>query len=1414
MLLFILGIWRAAGSSSGFGTSCNAEANMGCSSWDLDEDGNENRLACNDPDMGEMEWASKPVRAPWYTVRTGDFCQFCSNGGDPTSYVPGEVTTIYVRNLDYDMKYRGLVLHANDENNDIVGEWVVPRDSNIIVHPPCSNPGVLMHQSAELKPTLLTLNWLAPPAGTGTVTFKGLIKEGPANHGAFYYPNMDLVLTEAEDSIPNVWVMGQVLQNCDQVCEDVGQLCAQGVLDLVDSAEDFDWLVRPQVTCNLPYLGDCTGVAPSFSSEVDSMCTYTDTACEDWRDPQPTLCGTAPTGETTRLCPCTNDGEVPDEMIIISSSSRANTGWLWFALTCATSVSLLPIRNGSSKSGSVSSVVAAMLALSLFGGLSVDAHNWQMTPARASEQASTIKPCQARKDSDTHVQIAPGQLFSVKWATGHTRDSIFVVVAGEDAHWLAHSDFTDYVDDYIANAPDGSNVALTDTYQRYHGTKASDTTFYDTSDMYISKLDPSDPNFIDHPRAPTEHLYKYDPALLIDDVVISYESDAYPWLESVFVFPHLYHLPRDFDGIQLTVNGRKGPGHYIVAWRWNGYYDCTDVDVRNETVEEIYGVDTGTFVWSRVDHCQYIEPKKLETGCFESPRGADHCRDFLPGDGFGAETDRLGVNVVPLVNPDTVYAGFQHIVNIPFNNPDCVENGWTRVYGEVTESEVDWNAWERTADLVDNLICTAVSWTATQITLREAVLRCSSLDCVGIAFSKPVSTSTTTSGATSVFYDPAQFPYEGLYDFAGCTSSGVSVDTTAATIWKQNIPDVPSDNIDFEPVTVSFQRSDAEVDTMPAGYVRERGLMYELRKNTPELQELGRVYGWLCNHSDSGGEANGTPSTADDAYIHVSQERSYDFCNPDGSGSPAYQRYWDNMTPNTWQMEVPNGVYSVTVNFRRSACDSCSIDIDGCSVNNQALSESDASWNDGTSVVRSISYTQNVEVEHGFVTLRGNPDYIDDRRCKYVSSLTIERHSKSLPVSWLPPQSNPWWSMDLGEETPVGIVNVEGHDRYECQSFWLYAGSGCRQDFVRPLDDFGDFGSGGGNGVFTGFTVKVSDTPCSGRSCPGIVCQSNSSSTTKWDEDNYIDCKGKSGRYLNVLFPGDNRVYAPYDITVNSLRPKLTDPNNTLVCYGVEARQADEVSPEYIISLDPEDPIFYSTCYVREKNITWLDVEKSSPSPTDWRYNGKCLDCDSYHSSVALGTDSTGFPVTQFKVADRCYDCNEFAKPESTERENVKTYTYMKCNDGHPGITCEDPSECLIWLDMPGRSSLTFDECVLMVQTTEGCSNTFQYQSSRNCQCYAKESCCGSCTLTPSSSWEIFELDPGSPDPTCSQGMLSPDGSMCCENSCVRDDGENICAYNTSLSGRCRWGVHTTGMCCSDGAQKSCDDSGFPCLMA
>lgn len=80
--------------------------------------------------------------------------------------------------------------------NQTVGNWKLSSEAsrNFLISSTC--PQAIVHAHAEEKPYYSQFVFVAPPAGTGPITFRALFKFGSANNGAFYYPAVDLILAE------------------------------------------------------------------------------------------------------------------------------------------------------------------------------------------------------------------------------------------------------------------------------------------------------------------------------------------------------------------------------------------------------------------------------------------------------------------------------------------------------------------------------------------------------------------------------------------------------------------------------------------------------------------------------------------------------------------------------------------------------------------------------------------------------------------------------------------------------------------------------------------------------------------------------------------------------------------------------------------------------------------------------------------------------------------------------------------------------------------------------------------------------------------------------------------------------------------------------------------------------------------
>jgi len=98
--------------------------------------------------------------------------------------------------------------------------------------------------------------------------------------------------------------------------------------------------------------------------------------------------------------------------------------------------------------------------------------------------------------------------------------------------------------------------------------------------------------------------------------------------------------------------------------------------------------------------------------------------------------------------------------------------------------------------------------------------------------------------------------------------------------------------------------------------------------------------------------------------------------------------------------------------------------------------------------------------------------------------------------------------------------------------------------------------------------------------------------------------------------------------------------NESSVCYSFRAlsdpnKQVAAVMTE---TIDPDDPVFYGTCYRKKPN--W-GFEESCPACEEkkqlpaWRYHDRCVDCD-----TATNNDKPDVTPT-WKFADICIDCHK-----------------------------------------------------------------------------------------------------------------------------------------------------------------------------
>lgn len=266
----------------------------------------------------------------------------------------------------------------------------------------------------------------------------------------------------------------------------------------------------------------------------------------------------------------------------------------------------------------------------------------------------------------------------------------------------------------------------------------------DGKQLYIQQVKPDSPNFLDHTFAPTAAMFRYTNRSMQWDRRSSYDSEKYPWIVSAGVYQHWATRPSDYDAVSIEIPRKLGdrvmePGHYIVHYRWRGYSDCVDVNLHLEEKENKDGVDKDAYIWNKIEHCSYLNPKKINTACHIATGTPDQCVAELTNSRHESCTDgvciaRFGVNVVPLNNPAGVL--FPERESIPWDNGTCANTEWTRFDGKVTTSEkaTDWTAWDH--ERIDGQLCSGWMNSKT-MSLKDAVIACASTKaCNGISWLK------------------------------------------------------------------------------------------------------------------------------------------------------------------------------------------------------------------------------------------------------------------------------------------------------------------------------------------------------------------------------------------------------------------------------------------------------------------------------------------------------------------------------------------------------------------------------------------------------------------------------------------------------------------------------------------------------
>ena len=216
--------------------------------------------------------------------------------------------------------------------------------------------------------------------------------------------------------------------------------------------------------------------------------------------------------------------------------------------------------------------------------------------------------------------------------------------------------------------------------------------------------------------------------------------------------------------------------------------------------------------------------------------------------------------------------------------------------------------------------------------------------------------------------------------------------------------------------------------------------------------------------------------------------------------------------------------------------------------------------------------------------------------------------------------------------------------------------------------------------------------------------------TTTWQV--VVDCKGVRGKYVQVTLPGSNRVFDVTDVQVNAHKPAI--PAGKGVRYAILARSQTETQPEFVIAEDPEDPIFYSSCIIREPKVKFLETGNiPEPAAPRWKFNGRCLTCDSFEAAKAP-FDQAKLSINKFAINKNCDDCDGRWNRESPVKGGTLVPTPAPSptptHTPTPGPTTPAQApKCVRWCTSnKAQRDNTWDQLCAMKARCDNCTQCFQ----------------------------------------------------------------------------------------------------------
>ncbi len=145
-------------------------------------------------------------------------------------YAPCELVTVAIDVLSPTMKYLGLLLYAvvessvgappGQEREVRVGSWSVPPgDQERFWASPGCNGTAIMHANAGVKHLHHEFKLRAPPAGTGPIRIRAMVKRGETLGGAFHWVGEEDVVIDEGATPTTAWVRAPTGVACSAACQ-------------------------------------------------------------------------------------------------------------------------------------------------------------------------------------------------------------------------------------------------------------------------------------------------------------------------------------------------------------------------------------------------------------------------------------------------------------------------------------------------------------------------------------------------------------------------------------------------------------------------------------------------------------------------------------------------------------------------------------------------------------------------------------------------------------------------------------------------------------------------------------------------------------------------------------------------------------------------------------------------------------------------------------------------------------------------------------------------------------------------------------------------------------------------------------------------------------------------------------------